>query len=167
MKVESLGFRDEKIASGEAIFPSFVHSFTRSLLTLRFVDEDGADKIAELADTFCTEQRIGVAVELRSMTGDHLLITGVVRILCDTARFAASRYPSLVLRFFCRRTRIAFEIAGILFIHFLRTATEDAAVRVTPMLLTHDQRLSFVQFAGNIFYAGGCFELCHCLNGKY
>lgn len=161
LKVESLGFKAEKIASGEAIFPSFVHSFTRSLLTLRFVDQDGADEVGELADTLFAEQGIGFAVELRGVAGDHLRVAGVVRVLGYECGFAASRYPSLVLRLFGGRAGIALEVALLLFIDFLRTATEDATVRVTPMLLTHDQRLSFVQFAGDTFDSGGCFKLCH------
>ena len=125
------------------------------------MDQDGADEVGELADALLAEHGIRLTVQLRGMPGDHLRVAGVVRVLGDECGFAASRCPSLVLRFFGGRTGVAFKVAVLLFIDFLRTATEDATVRVMKMFLTRGQGLSFVQFAGDTFDPGGCFKLCH------
>ena len=115
--------------------------FIRSFLNLRFVDEDSADEVGELADTLLAEHGIRLTVQLRGVAGDHLRVAGVVRVLGDECGFAASRCPSLVLRFFGRSTGIALEVALLLLIDFLRTATEDATVRVMKMFLTRGQGL--------------------------
>lgn len=125
------------------------------------MDEDSADEVGELADTLLAEHGIRLTVQLRGVAGDHLRVAGVVRVLGDACGFAASRCPSLVLRLFGGRAGIALEVALLLLIDFLRTATEDATVRVMKMFLTRGQGLSFVQFAGDTFDPGGCFKLCH------
>ena len=154
-------FKVRKNRSREAIFPFFVQTFTRSLLNLRFVDEDSADEVGELADALLAEHGIRLTVQLRGVAGDHLRVAGVVRVLGDECGFAASRCPSLVLRRFGGRAGIALEVALLLFIDFLRTATEDATIRVMKMFLTRGQGLSFVQFAGDTFDPGRGFKLCH------
>ena len=142
LKVESLGFRGKKkrLRGSDFFFiRSFLHSFIRSFLNLRFVDEDSADEVGELADTLLAEHGIRLTVQLRGVAGDHLRVAGVVRVLGDECGFAASRCPSLVLRLFGRSTGIALEVALLLLIDFLRTATEDATVRVMKMFLTRGQ----------------------------
>lgn len=42
-----------------SFIPSFLHSFIRSFLNLRFVDEDSADEVGELADTLLAEHGMG------------------------------------------------------------------------------------------------------------
>ena len=100
------------------------------------MDEDSADEVGELADTLLAEHGIRLTVQLRGVAGDHLRVAGVVRVLGDECGFAASRCPSLVLRLFGGRAGMALEVALLLFIDFLRTATEDATVRVMKMFLT-------------------------------
>lgn len=125
------------------------------------MDKDSADEVGELADALLAEHGIRLAVQLRGVAGDHLRVAGVVRVLSDECGFAASCCPSLVLRLFGGRAGIALEVALLLCVHFLRTATEDATVRVMKMFLTRGQGLSFAQFAGDTFDPGGCFKLCH------
>ena len=143
LKVESLGFRGKKkrlLVSDFFFIRSFLHSFTRSF-NLRFVDEDSADEVGELADTFLAEHGIRLTVQLRGVAGDHLRVAGVVRVLGDECGFAAGRCPSQVLHLFGGRAGIALEVALLLFIDFLRTATEDTTVRVMKMFLTRGQGL--------------------------
>ena len=47
------------------------------------MDQNCADEIAELANPFFAEHGIGLAVQLRSVAGDHLCVAGVVRVLGD------------------------------------------------------------------------------------
>ena len=117
------------------------------------MDEDSADEVGELADTLLAEHGIRLTVQLRGVAGDHLRVAGVVRVLGDACGFAASRCPSLVLRLFGGRAGIALEVALLLLIDFLRTATEDATVRVMKGLLVKMQATKSV-YASNRHFAG-------------
>ena len=45
-----------------------------------FMAEDCPDEVTELTDTLLAEDGIGFAVKLGGVTGDHLLIAGMVRV---------------------------------------------------------------------------------------